>query len=53
ETTEECVRRRHRELQAQGLGNTEIFERIAEELPRRAVAPPALPLRPPRRTVYG
>ena len=40
ETTEEFVRRRHRELQSRGLANAEIFERIADELPHRAVAPP-------------
>jgi hypothetical protein len=53
ETTEEFVRRRHRELQSGGLGNAAIFERIAYELPRRAVAPPALSLRQLRRIVYG
>ena len=46
ETTEEFVRRRHRELQSGGLVNTEIFERIAAELPHRAVAPPELSLAP-------
>ncbi|WP_328913636.1 MULTISPECIES: hypothetical protein [unclassified Streptomyces] len=53
ETTEEYVRRRHRELQAQGLVNTVIFERISEELPHRAVAPSALSQRQLRRIVYG
>ncbi|MEU5091552.1 hypothetical protein [Streptomyces sp. NPDC021356] len=53
ETTEEFVRRRHRELQAQGLVNAEIFERIAAELKYRAVAPPELSLRQLRRIVYG
>ncbi|MFE6762030.1 hypothetical protein [Streptomyces sp. NPDC057689] len=53
ETTEVFVRRRHRELQAGGLVNTEIFERIATELPHRAVAPPELSLRQLRRIVYG
>ncbi|HEV7629220.1 MAG TPA: hypothetical protein VGO89_22230 [Streptomyces sp.] len=53
ETTEEFVRRRHRELQSRGLANTEIFERISSELPRRAVAPPDLSLRQLRRLVYG
>jgi hypothetical protein len=33
--------------------NTEIFERIGEELPHRAVAPPALSARQLRRIVYG
>lgn len=53
ETTEEFVRRRHREMQAQGLVNAEIFERIAAELKYRAVAPPELSLRQLRRIVYG
>ena len=53
ETTEEFVRRRHRELQSGGAVNTQIFERIAAELPHRAVAPPELSLRQLRRMVYG
>ncbi|MFC5151107.1 MULTISPECIES: hypothetical protein [Streptomyces] len=53
EKTEEYVRRRHRELQSGGLANTEIFERIAAELPHRAVTPPELSLRQLRRIVYG
>jgi hypothetical protein len=53
ETTEEYVRRRHRELQTKGLVNTEIFERIGEELPHRAVAPATLTVRQLRRIVYG
>ncbi|MBP0460917.1 MULTISPECIES: hypothetical protein [Streptomyces] len=53
ETTEEFVRRRHRELQAGGETNPVIFERIAAELPHRAVAPPELSLRQLRRIVYG
>ncbi|MEK8170991.1 hypothetical protein NKH77_19865 [Streptomyces sp. M19] len=53
ETTEEFVRRRHRELQSGGLRNPDIFERIITELPHRAVAPPQLSLRQLRRIVYG
>ncbi|MFG2426412.1 hypothetical protein [Streptomyces sp. NPDC048590] len=53
ETAEVFVRRRHRELQAGGLVNAEIFERIAAELPHRAVAPQELSLRQLRRIVYG
>jgi hypothetical protein len=53
ETTEVHVRRRHRELQAQGLVNAEIFEQIAADLRCRAVAPPELTLRQLRRIVYG
>ncbi|MBY8886475.1 hypothetical protein K7472_16610 [Streptomyces sp. PTM05] len=53
ESAEDFVRRRHRELQARGLANAEIFERIAEELPHRAVSPPEFSLRQLRRIVYG
>ncbi|MEU3984114.1 hypothetical protein AB0F77_29235 [Streptomyces sp. NPDC026672] len=53
ETTEEFVRRRHRELRAQGLVNTAIFERIEADLRYRAVSPPELSLRQLRRMVYG
>jgi hypothetical protein len=53
ESTEGYVRRRHRELQARGLANPEIFTRIGEELPHRAVAPPELSVRQLRRIVYG
>ncbi|MEU9341682.1 hypothetical protein AB0D74_10720 [Streptomyces sp. NPDC048278] len=53
ETTADYVRRRHRELQAEGLVNAEIFDRIAADLQYRAVAPPELTLRQLRRMVYG
>ncbi|MER6269578.1 hypothetical protein [Streptomyces sp900105755] len=53
ETTADFVRRRHRELQAEGLVNAEIFDRIAADLQYRAVAPPELTLRQLRRMVYG
>lgn len=53
ETTEEFVRRRHRELQATGGRNPEIFAAIAAELAGRRVAPPQLTARQLRRLVYG
>lgn len=53
ETAQEFVRRRHRELQTQGLVNESIFERIEADLKYRAVAPPELTLRQLRRIVYG
>jgi hypothetical protein len=53
ESAEEFVRRRHRELRAGGRRNDEIFARIAEELPHRAVAAPEFSLRQLRRIVYG
>jgi len=53
ETAGEFVRRRHRELQAEGLVNPEIFERLTSELTARRVAAPALSHRQLRRIVYG
>jgi hypothetical protein len=53
EPAEGFVRRRHRELRAQGLRNEQAFARIAAELPLRRVAPPRLSLRQIRRIVYG
>jgi hypothetical protein len=53
EPVEAVVRRRHRELQATGLANPEIFERIAGELAVRPVAAPALSSRQIRRIIYG
>lgn len=53
ETAEAFIRRRHRELQAKGLLNAEIFDLITAELPGRAVTPPEYSLRQLRRIVYG
>jgi hypothetical protein len=53
ETAEDFVRRRHRELQAKGRVNAEIFGVITAELPHRAVASPEFSLRQLRRIVYG
>jgi hypothetical protein len=53
EPADAFVRRRHRELKAQGLRNEQAFARIAAELPLRRVAPPRLSLRQIRRIVYG
>ncbi|MDY7100144.1 MAG: hypothetical protein S0880_03055 [Actinomycetota bacterium] len=47
------VRRRHRELQADGLANAEIYGRIAAERAARPVAAPDLTERQIRRLVYG
>jgi hypothetical protein len=52
ESTREYVRRRHRELQAEGLRNDVIFPRINTELHSRPVAPPTLSTRQLRRIVY-
>ena len=53
ESAEEYVRRRHTELQARGLTNERIFERIALELPQRRVRAAELSARQLRRIVYG
>jgi hypothetical protein len=53
ETTESFVRRRHKELQASGLRNREIFERIGSELADLRVRPPRLSERQMRRLLYG
>ena len=53
EPTEGYVRRRHRELRAEGKANPEAFTRIAAELTTRRVAAPALSVRQVRRVIYG
>ncbi len=53
EDTESFVRRRHRELRAEGLANSEAFAGIARELTTRRVAAPALSVRQIRRVIYG
>ena len=53
EPVEAFVRRRHRELQAAGRSNAEIFDRIAAELAARPVAAPELSARQLRRILYG
>ena len=53
EPVEAYVRRRHAELKAQGVRNSEIFARLAQELVHRVVAAPELSERQLRRIVYG
>jgi hypothetical protein len=53
ETTEEFVRRRHREFQRDGVANSESFALIAQELAWRRVAGPRLSERQIRRVIYG
>ena len=53
EPVEVRLRRRHRELQAQGLANAEIFPRLVDELAARPVAAPPLTERQIRRAIYG
>lgn len=53
ETPEEFVRRRHREMQAEGVPNAVSFATIARELAERRVAGPQLSERQIRRVIYG
>ena len=53
ETSEEFVRRRHRELQHDGVANAASFTAIAAELAQRRVASPQLSERQIRRLIYG
>jgi hypothetical protein len=53
ETSEEFIRRRHRELQSEGVANAQSFALIAGELARRPVAAPHLSERQIRRVIYG
>ena len=53
EPVDDLLRRRHRELQAEGLTNPAIFERLAHELAHRPVAAPVLTERQIRRAIYG
>ena len=53
ESVEEFVRRRHRELQAAGLNNPEIFSRLGQELAGRRFRAPTVSQRQLRRIVYG
>jgi hypothetical protein len=49
----EWIRRRHAELQRQGLRNAEIYGRIQEEARRILVQPRPLSERQIRRIIYG
>jgi hypothetical protein len=53
ETPEDYIRRRHLRLQNQGLSNQEIFNRLAQELPRWRFRAPQLSERQIRRVIYG
>ena len=50
---DEFIARRHGELQAQGQNNSDIFERIAEELRALRFKAPKLSARQIRRRIYG
>jgi len=53
ETPEAYIRRRHLALQSEGLGNEEIFARLAKELAQRRFSAPAYTTRQIRRIIYG
>ena len=53
ETSDEFIRRRHRELQLDGIANAASFTAIARELAQRRVAAPRLTERQIRRVIYG
>ena len=53
ETPEDFIRRRHLHLQAQGLSNAAIFERIVHELEARRFRAPPYSERQIRRVIYG
>ena len=53
ETPEEFVRRRHLELQAEGLSNPTIYMRLATELSAWRFRAPPYTARQIRRMIYG
>ena len=53
ETVPAYLRRRHRELQAEGRANAEIFDVLAAEVTGRPFASPPLSERQIRRAIYG
>lgn len=53
ETLEDFVRRRHGELQREGLRNDAIYRRLAEEAASGRFRCPELSLRQVRRIIYG
>jgi len=53
ETPEAYIRRRHLALQAAGLGNAAIYQRLVDELAGRRFRAPELSARQIRRIIYG
>lgn len=53
ETPEDFVRRRHGELQREGLGNEAIYRRLTAEAAAGRFKSPTLSLRQVRRIIYG
>jgi hypothetical protein len=53
EPVEQFARRRHREMQRDGLGNAAIYQRIADEADQRLFRLGSLSERQVRRLIYG
>ncbi len=53
ELPEDFIRRRHRELQQQGLANAAIFTVLREEMSKRLFPAASVSERQIRRTIYG
>ncbi|MGI9288604.1 MAG: hypothetical protein ACR2P1_24675 [Pseudomonadales bacterium] len=53
DTAEEFIVRRHRELQQAGLPNTQIYQRIEQELQQRRFQTAPMSIRQIRRVIYG
>jgi hypothetical protein len=53
DSLEQFVRRRHQELQREGVRNAQIYRQVAEEATRRRFRASALSARQIRRLVYG
>ena len=53
DSVEQYVRRRHRELQREGLSNPDIYQQVAREATRRRFRVPELSARQIRRLIYG
>ncbi len=53
DTAEQFILRRHRELQQAGLPNTQIYQRIEQELQQRRFQATAMSTRQIRRVIYG
>ena len=53
DSLEQFVRRRHGELQREGLRNSQIYQRVAEEASQRRFRADGLSTRQIRRLVYG
>lgn len=53
DSLEQYVRRRHRELQREGLSNPDIYRQVALETTQRRFRAPELTARQIRRLIYG